>query len=97
MQPLDDVLNVMRSTWGLFRPQENTCGQGGGCFTPTFLVSLLGSACINEIRPRFRLQYFKTIFRMVEFIEHMRTLFVNYSLLFELFIPPIRLPDSLIP
>ena len=74
---MEDVLDVMRA-WGLFEPHKNMCGVGGGLFAPTFILSVLGSARVNDIRPRYRLQYFQTLLRMVEFIEDMRTLLQCY-------------------
>ena len=70
-QPLEDVLHLMDSTWGLFKPRQTNCGPGGGFYRPTFILSVLGSSCAHEIRPRVRLQYVQTVFRMVEFIEQM--------------------------
>ena len=68
-------MRVMRREWDLFGTHPDACGGGGGRMAPTFIVSLLGSARVNDIRPRYKLQYFQTVLRMVEFIENMRTLY----------------------
>ena len=74
MQPMDDVIEVMRLKWRLFRKPESSCGMGGGRYAPTFILSVLGSACANEISSRMRIQYFQTVFRMVQFVQDMRML-----------------------
>ena len=73
-QPIEDVMNIMRDTWGLFAAHNSTCGAGGGNFAPELIVSLIGSARENNIATRFRLQYFLTIIRLIEFVERTRTL-----------------------
>ena len=73
-QPIEDVMNIMRDTWGLFAAHNSTCGAGGGNFAPELIVSLVGSARENKIATRFRLQYCLTIIRLIEFVERTRTL-----------------------
>ena len=73
-QPIEDVIHIMRDTWGLFAEHNSTCGPGGGNFAPELIVSLIGSARENNIATRVRLQYFLTIIRLIEFVERTRTL-----------------------
>ena len=70
-QPIEDVISVMQSEWNLFGPRSERDVTERGLIGPTFIVSILGSSRINEIRPRYSLQYFQTVHRMFQFIEHM--------------------------
>lgn len=73
-QPVDDVVTVMRERWRLLQRRETTCGLAADrSHAPRFIVSLIGSAPSNDIRPRVRIQYIQTLMRLIQFVERTRT------------------------